>query len=912
MCASWPCFRVGLLALTVLASRLTAEIGIVDPTFDIGSSLRGYVSQLAVQDDGRILIGGDFTIFQGFTRKGLARLHPDGTLDATFDAKLSQGIHSLAVQHGGGVLVYLANDQSVTRLLPDGSNDPGFSPIAVLMPKILVLPDDRFLVSGSRMKANEFSYVAFFERFKADGMPDSGFADSVLKFSDNWVGDFALQEDGKLVVAGRLLTSWPPRSCARLNFDGSIDPTFESDRIEGEATAVVTHPDGRVTVGGWLSFDGQNVSLVQFRADGQVDDRFRPAIASPIDDLAVDAEGRILLATSSYVLQGQVKGIDWTDGVVRLFSDGTRDWTFNVFIGAARDGQFFGGYGGGPRVHSIVAQADGQVLAGGLFSHVDGRQQVGAVRLKEAGIATAFYVGGGDVDEAAGEAKVTVYRAGPGNDVARVEFFTRDASAIDGLDYRGMQQTVLFGPGESAREIPITVLNNTNVAANAATEFEIALADPGIGTALGFPQSTFVRIRDDDHLIELIPGEVRVDELGRTAELMVRRHGPVLFQGQIEIDYQVIPESAAAGEDFVLASGHISFHGTYGPHELPPAVIPIRAKICDDATDESDEDFRILLSDLRPIGVSGSVHLGNASARVTIQDNDEPECPGPGTDDLVTLAVSQTDGRILIGGYFHTVNGAPRTALARLQAELSLDPTFDPGTGPAPGPGNLETIAPLPDGTVLVGGSFDSFNGAPRQCIARLNSDGSVDLSLDVGSSTPSGDYHQARVRVLVPLMDNRFFAGGAFRSFADVERPCVARFEATGAVDREVLRRPSAIVSRSSISGATTGWKTPGPGAQRRWSLHSPAAAGRRFARSRVQPWHPARFWFRVAGRYWDLSGWRDSGSRTLAPHARQFGRSDARGDPEPIRDDPVEHPAARPPHSDLWPCSRLLEYAA
>jgi hypothetical protein len=85
-----------------------------------------------------------------------------------------------------------------------------------------------------------------------------------------------------------------------------------------------------------------------------------------------------------------------------------------------------------------------------------------------------------------------------------------------------------------------------------------------------------------------------------------------------------------------------------------------------------------------------------------------------------------------------------------------------------------------------VGGSFDSFNGVPRQCIVRLNSDGAVDGALDVGAGVPSGDYIQAVVRNLVPLADRRFIAGGAFRSFGGVERPWVARFEATGAVDRE------------------------------------------------------------------------------------------------------------------------------
>jgi uncharacterized delta-60 repeat protein len=293
-------------------------------------------------------------------------------------------------------------------------------------------------------------------------------------------------------------------------------------------------------------------------------------------------------------------------------------------------------------------------------------------------------------------------------------------------------------------------------------------------------------LRGDDHLVELITTEVRVDELGRSAELQVQRSGPSLFQGRIEIEYDVIPESATAGEDFILASGSFSFHGIYGPHEPPPMVYRIRVQINDDAIQESTESFRVVLANLRAIGVSGSVRLGQTSARVIIEDNDGPEGPGLGADGLVTVGTTQSDGRILIGGSFHTVNGTRRTALARLLSDLSLDPTFDSGSGPAPGPRNMATIAPCQDGTILVGGSFGSFNGMPRQCIVRLKSDGAVDGALDVGTVVPSGDYHQAIVRNLVPLADGRFIAGGAFRSFGGVERPWVARFEATGVVDRE------------------------------------------------------------------------------------------------------------------------------
>jgi len=53
----------------------------IDLTFDLGTGANGYVGAVAVAADGRIYIGGEFTRYNGIVRRGLAVLHPDGTLD---------------------------------------------------------------------------------------------------------------------------------------------------------------------------------------------------------------------------------------------------------------------------------------------------------------------------------------------------------------------------------------------------------------------------------------------------------------------------------------------------------------------------------------------------------------------------------------------------------------------------------------------------------------------------------------------------------------------------------------------------------------------------------------------------------------------------------------------------------------
>src|SRR5204862_3007274 len=95
---------------------------------------------------------------------------------------------------------------------------------------------------------------------------------------------------------------------------------------------------------------------------------------------------------------------------------------------------------------------------------------------------------------------------------------------------------------------------------------------------------------------------------------------------------------------------------------------------------------------------------------------------GTGTNGAVSSIVLQPDGKMLIGGYFTAVNGTNRSGIARLNANGSLDSSFNPGTG-----ANYVTSVGLqPDGKVLIRGGFTTVNVTNRNGIARLNAKGSL------------------------------------------------------------------------------------------------------------------------------------------------------------------------------------------
>ena len=78
--------------------RLNAD-GTLDTGFNPGAN--GWVRSLAVQPDGKILVGGDFTLLGGQSRNYLGRVNADGTVDTGFNAGANDIVLCMAVQADG-------------------------------------------------------------------------------------------------------------------------------------------------------------------------------------------------------------------------------------------------------------------------------------------------------------------------------------------------------------------------------------------------------------------------------------------------------------------------------------------------------------------------------------------------------------------------------------------------------------------------------------------------------------------------------------------------------------------------------------------------------------------------------------------------------------------------------------------
>jgi len=88
----------------------------------------------------------------------------------------------------------------------------------------------------------------------------------------------------------------------------------------------------------------------------------------------------------------------------------------------------------------------------------------------------------------------------------------------------------------------------------------------------------------------------------------------------------------------------------------------------------------------------------------------------------VKASAVQPDGKIIIGGSFTDFNGVQTNNICRINQDGSLDNSFYSGTGFTGG--DVMVIKLLPNGSIMVGGSFTAYNGVNRNCIARLSSNG--------------------------------------------------------------------------------------------------------------------------------------------------------------------------------------------
>ncbi|MDF3028205.1 MAG: hypothetical protein K0S23_2512 [Fluviicola sp.] len=314
--------------------KVFAQGGTIDNSFNLGSGFNEYVVSIAVQPDDKIVAGGFFTSFNGSTANRLIRLNGDGTQDTTFN--IGSGfdtvyVSDVALQSNGKLIVRGTFSSfngvpcnRIIRLHSNGSLDTTFSLDSANCENTYVIKvqaDDKLICSGFYL-VNGQTVRAI--RLNENGTLDSSFVlDTALVNAD--IGCMELQPDGKILIGGQFVINGAEASgILRLNSDGSLDQTFQANVAFAVQRITYNEFSQKIDIYGEdVPFPGP-YRLLQLNLDGTVDLNFTGEVSNTGFNLMADQPDGKLIVTGSFInYQGAYR-----QGIVRLNTNGTVDQSF--------------------------------------------------------------------------------------------------------------------------------------------------------------------------------------------------------------------------------------------------------------------------------------------------------------------------------------------------------------------------------------------------------------------------------------------------------------------------------------------------------------------------------------------------------------------------------------------------------
>jgi uncharacterized delta-60 repeat protein len=757
--------NITLLA-TILAARLCAQMGSIDTQFNpqdiLGGNGDGFrneaMGDLLLESDSTILIhgAGGEKFYNGLPCPNLIRIALHGERDTSFPqgTGFDWSVTAVAVQADGRILVggqfgsYNGTPvPAIVRLLTDGQLDPSFQleiPVsAYLVTDICPLPDGTIMV-GVGMSPGGGYWLA---RLDGNGSWDSSFSGSVnaLPLLNGPIHNIHTTDDEQLIITGSF-NQYDGENAgfiARINADGSLDPSFGlASGFNGPVFDSHVSTNGRITaVGQFTAYDGAPISrLAQLLPSGALVSTFgvpnTPQNPLPFGGITPLEPGGFLVHTG----YGQLYGGITVNGLFKVSALGVLDSGFgpvgtfdgcfdgvelpnndivivgsmNRFFGphmvhqggilrVSKDGEldlnFNRNTGADESVESIVPTSDGGAYIGGAFTRYNGRLRNGIARIAADGTLMPDLEGHG-IGPLYPSDRITVKEIVPLPDgkILIGGYFNR---------YDGVLRNSV------ARLLSDGTLDPSFI--------------PGISTSYGGVNA----------MVPAANGKVLVGGMNLAGLVYGGGVKRLLPNGALDLTYH---NGISGGHTIEALCAMPSGHVLVGGSQLALFDgIP-----CTPLLKLDENGFRDL------------------SFQANVQ-------PANNQQTAILAIARRADGKIAVAGDFGLMNGQERKCIAVLDEDGQLDPLFDPGTGFN---NDVDDVKWMPDGRLVAIGSFTEYNGAPCAGIARLNADGSLDATLEVGD----GQFHyfgwnDLNMGAIGVLADNSILLGGQFTSCGSVAR---------------------------------------------------------------------------------------------------------------------------------------------
>ena len=560
-----------------------------------------------------------------------------------------------------------------------------------------------------------------------------------------------VQPDGKILLGGSFGSydgNGTYDRIVRINVDGTIDTGFNLD-VEGYSglssspRAIALQSDGKIVVGGQFTFlnDVEVNRIIRLNANGTRDTAFTnntgTGANSTVFAITIQSDGKILLAGQFTTFNGAT-----VNRIVRLNTDGTRDTAFTTNTGTGADGT----------INSMVVQTDGKILLGGGFVNFNGVAVNRIVRLNSDGTRdTAFITNTGT---GASNTVSAIALRSDGRIVLGGTFTTFNGSTVGRvvrLNTDGTRDTAFI----------------TNTGTGASFTVSAILVDSGGVIFLGGSFATFNGIPSS--------GMVRLNNNGTMNSDFTSNIGTGLVLGAINTIVRMLDGN-------ILFSGNIfEFNGS---KLASPLRLNLDGQLSTRPYFDSYTQAIAVQSDGKIVVGGDFLRISGISQKYVarIQSDGRPDTGfniGTGLNNVVYAVNIQADGKIVVVGGFTTFNGATVGRIVRLNTDGTRDTAFTTNNGT--GAGNLVWCSAVQsDGKILLGGYFTSFNAFTVNRVVRLNADGTRDTTF----TTNTGTGASAEVLAVAIESGGKMILAGSFTTFNGATVNRIVRLNSNGTRD--------------------------------------------------------------------------------------------------------------------------------
>ncbi|MCI9844381.1 calcium-binding protein [Flavobacterium pectinovorum] len=648
----------------------------------------------------------------------------------------------------------------------DGLNGDGFNNAV----RTLSMQTDGNLIVGGEFLSFNGKPLSYLTRLKTDGTVDEDF-DTGSGFNGKVYSSYT-QPDGKIIIGGNF-TSFngiPTGRLIRLNSDGSHDTAFNTSIAAGSGIVnqIVEQSDGKIIiVGSFTKYNGITVNrIARILSDGNLDTGFFTGSGAPanINCVQIQPDGKIIIA-GNFI---KFNGTD-VNRIIRLNSDGSLDNAFNA------------GTAFNEEIHAMVLQPDGKIIPGGEFTAYNGIAAGRIIRLNPDGTIDSGFLSGagfnngtvnvikidGSGNIMAGGSFTDLYN---GADVNRLVFLNPDGTIKPDFDMgEGPGSASVYSLANSAAGDwyiagSFSVFDSQNQGKLAKIDLNGTHDISYLSAGVGF----------DNSVLKVLPlPDNRTMVFGNFSKfngVYSSKIACILPNGDLDNTFNLahsgannaIKTAAKQVDDKIIIGGSFTGYNNTVCNRIA-RILP------DGSLDNSfvsgsgfnGQVFSVAIQSDQKIVAAGNFtkYNGVTVGRIVrlMQDGtiDISFNAATGANGTIDVMIVQPDGKMILGGRFDTFNGIGYSRLIRLNTDGSIDSSFSVGTGFDK---NVYALDLQSDGKIIVGGSFLNYNGISKKRILRLNSDGTLDATFNSGTGFSKGD-----VRSILVQPDDRILIGGAF-----------------------------------------------------------------------------------------------------------------------------------------------------